>query len=188
MRGAVGGCTFPLLLRGVVLGGAPRFWCEVLLNQLLINGGALVLLAGCCLFLSLLAGSSPPPGGVPSASGDFCAHLLWGFGEEGGVGGSSPPCTRWQQPSSPSSGHAAQPPAASSSQPAGTASSTGCASTGAGIWGVLEGSPLAFFPPFLLSAQPVPACRSLPACLLPPHHLLQPGPCKALEETKTEPN
>lgn len=59
--GPWGSCTSPLLLHGVVLGEAPGRWCKVLLNQLLINRGALVLLAG-CLFLSSLAGSSPSPG------------------------------------------------------------------------------------------------------------------------------
>lgn len=39
-----------------------------------------------------------------------------------------------------------------------------------------------------LPHYPVPACPSLPACLLPPHRLPLPGPCEALQETKTEPN
>lgn len=50
-----------------------------------------------------------------------------------------------------------------------------------GGWGVP-----AYLPP--LPHYPVPACPSLPARLLPPHRLPPPGPCEALQETKTEPN
>lgn len=71
-----GGCSSALPLRGIHW-EAPRHYCKVLLNQPLINWGALVLPAGCCLFLSSLARSSPPQGHP------FCLYL-GEFGEEGG--------------------------------------------------------------------------------------------------------
>lgn len=77
MHGTVGGCTSSLPLHGDVLGESPGCWCKVLLNQLLINRGALVLLAGCCLFLSSLAGSSPPPQGSHLPLGAF-GPIFWG--------------------------------------------------------------------------------------------------------------
>jgi len=64
--------------------------------------------------------------------------------------------------------------------PAGTASSTGCSQWGRGLGG--RGGPR-------LPSLPLPkGGESLPARLPPLHRLPQPGPCEALEETKTEPN
>lgn len=159
---------------GAVLGEAPEHWCKVLLNRLLINGGLwfYFLVVACVsprwhdpvLALEVLAAFGP---------------IFVGFRK--GVCGSSSPCTRWQQLSSPGSIPAAQRP-----QPPlpGTASSTDCLSTGTGIWEA-GGSLLTFSP---LPHYPVPACPSLPARLLPPQRLPLPGPCEALQETKTEPN
>lgn len=93
--------------------------------------------------------------------------------------GSSCPCTRWQQLSSPGSMHSAHSLFFPGQHPAPTALALGRDLGG-------RGSLLTFSPHPITQSLPAPACP--PARLLPPHRLPLPGPCEALQETKTEPN